>query len=307
MKNQKTAILLALLAVLFWSTVASAFKIALRGLSPFQLILTASLVSLVFFLLVLLIQKKLRLLFAVKPKQIIQSAMQGFLNPFLYYLILFQAYSLNPAQVTQSLNMVWPITLALLSVPLLGQKITWQNVWAILLSFAGVVFISAQGGMDGFERTNTTGAVLALFSSVIWALYWLLSARDSRNRLFVLFWNFFFGLIYLLAYGVIRHLPVFDLHFDRCLFAAVYVGLFELGITYIVWIYALHKSENNAVTGSFIFLTPFLSLVFIHFLLNETIYATTFVGLSFILLGIFIQQFKLKNWRIIPRSRIDPT
>ncbi|MGD9931236.1 MAG: DMT family transporter [Mangrovibacterium sp.] len=298
MKNQKAAILLALLAVLLWSSVATSFKIALRGLSPFQLIFIAALVSQVFFFLVLVVRGKLRLLFSMQVNQFVQSAMQGFLNPFLYYLILFEAYSLNPAQVTQALNMVWPITLALLSVPLLGQKISWRNLWAILLSFAGVVFISAQGSLDGFGKTNTTGAVLALSSSIIWSLYWILSTKDKRDKLFVLFWNFAFGLIYLLIYSLFSSEAVFSFQFDRYFGAAVYVGMFELGITYIVWIYALHKSENNAVTGNFIFLTPFLSLVFIYFILNETIYATTFIGLSFILLGIFIQQLKRKPGKL---------
>ncbi|WP_423130575.1 DMT family transporter [Gaoshiqia sp. Z1-71] len=297
MKNQKTAILLALLAVLLWSTVATSFKIALEGLNPFQLIFISSLVSLAFFFLVLVVQGKLKPLFLMKGNQLLQSAMQGFLNPFLYYLILFKAYSLNPAQVTQALNMVWPITLAILSVPLLGQKITWRNLWAILLSFAGVVFISSQGSVEGFARTNTTGALLALSSSIIWSLYWILSTKDKRDNLFVLFWNFVFGVGWLLIYSLFDAEATFIFAIDKSFAAAAYVGLFELGITYIVWINALHKSENNAVTGNFIFLTPFLSLLFIHSILHETIYLTTFIGLSFILLGIFMQQLKRKNQR----------
>ena len=252
----------------------------------------ASLVSFLFFFLVLVLRGKLRLLFSVQGHQLLQSAAQGFLNPFLYYLILFKAYALNSAQVTQALNMVWPITLALLSVPLLGQKISWRNLVAIVLSFAGVVFITSQGSLAGFSKTNLTGAVLALGSSFIWSLYWILSTKDTRDKLFVLFWNFAFGVFYLLVYGLFRDPGEFVFHGNRQFFAAVYAGIFELGITYIVWSKALEKSENNAVTGNFIFLTPFLSLIFIHIFLHEAIFLTTLFGLSFILLGIFIQQVK---------------
>lgn len=295
MKNQKTAIALALLAVLLWSTVATAFKLALKEFSPFQLIFVASLVSLVFFMLALLATGKWTEFVKVSPKQLGQSAVQGFLNPFFYYLILFKAYSLNPAQVTQALNMVWPVTLALLSVPLLGQKLSWKNLVAICFSFVGVVFISSQGGIDGFARTNTVGAVLALASSIIWSFYWLFSARDQRDRLVVLAWNFLFGLLFLLGYSFFE-VGAFSFPLSGTAFwSAIYVGLFELGITYVIWIYALHKSENNAVTGNFVFLFPFISLVFIHFILHETIYPTTFVGLSFILLGILIQQIRLRR------------
>jgi len=294
MKNQKAAILLALLAVVLWSTVATAFKLALQSFTPFQLIFIASIVSLVFFLIVVLVSGRWNEFRTVSTAQLAESAIQGFLNPFLYYLILFQAYSLNPAQVTQALNMVWPVTLALLSVPLLGQKLSWKNLVAICCSFAGVVFISSQGGLDGFARTDTLGAILALSSSIIWSLYWIFSARDKRDRLVVLSWNFIFGLIFLVGYSFFEPGAFSFSLSGKSFWAAIYVGLFELGVTYVIWIYALHKSENNAVTGNFVFLFPFISLLFIHLILHETIYATTFIGLSFILLGILIQQVRLR-------------
>jgi len=294
MKNQKTAILLALLAVLLWSTVATAFKLALQELSPFQLIFIASIVSLFFFFVAVIVRGRWGAFLAVSSEQLIQSAIQGFLNPFLYYLILFKAYSLNPAQVTQALNMVWPVTLALLSVPLLGQKLSWKSLSAICCSFVGVIFISSQGGFDGFIRTDTLGAMLAVVSSIIWSLYWIFSTRDKRDRLVVLLWNFIFGLLFLAGYSFFEP-GAFEFPITvKALGAAVYVGLFELGVTYIIWIYALHKSENNAITGNFIFLSPFISLMFIHLILHETIYATTFIGLSFILLGILIQQVRFR-------------
>ncbi|PTN07239.1 DMT family transporter [Mangrovibacterium marinum] len=298
MKNQKTAILLALLAVLLWSTVATAFKLSLKEFTPFQLIFVASVVSLVFFISLVLLSGKSKEFCSVSAGQLGASAIQGFLNPFLYYLILFKAYALNPAQVTQALNMVWPVTLALLSVPLLGQKLSWKNFVAIGFSFAGVVFIASQGGWHGFVRTNLAGALLALASSLIWSFYWIFSARDKRDRMVVLAWNFIFGLVFLLGYAVFEPAAFHFRFTGQAFWAALYVGLFELGVTYVIWIYALHKSENNAVTGNFVFLFPFISLLFIHFILHETIYATTFVGLSFILLGILIQQIRLPLSRI---------
>ncbi|WP_163709698.1 DMT family transporter [Mangrovibacterium lignilyticum] len=304
MKNQKSAILLALLAVLLWSTVATAFKLALQVFTPFQLIFVASVVSLVFFLIVMLLSGKWAEFRSASSRQVLKSAVQGFMNPFFYYLILFKAYSLNPAQVTQALNMVWPVTLALLSVPLLGQKLSWKNLVAICCSFVGVVFISSQGGWDGFARTNTLGALLALGSSIIWSLYWIFNARDKRDRLVVLSWNFIFGLIFLLGYSFFER-DAFNFPLSGTAFwSAVYVGLFELGVTFVIWIYALHKSENNAVTGNFVFLFPFISLVFIHFILHETIYATTFIGLSFILLGILIQQVRLRFPKLLRANRL---
>ena len=290
MKQSSKAQLYALCAVVLWSTVATAFKLGLQTLSPLYLILTASVFSLLTFLVVILIQGKLKELFAVSISGLGKSALLGALNPFGYYLILFQAYSLLPAQVAQPLNMIWPVTLALLSAPLLKQRITVRNIVAILISFVGVVFISSQGSLSGMGNTNPTGALLAVGSSIIWALFWILSVLDKRDEIFKLFWNFAFGLIYLILTAF------FFTDFSRPdmkgLPAAIYVGLFELGITYILWMKAMQLSENNAKTGNLIFLSPFLSLVFIHFILDETIFYTTFIGLAFIISGIWYQQKK---------------
>ncbi|HEY3371041.1 MAG TPA: DMT family transporter [Prolixibacteraceae bacterium] len=288
MRQLSKAYIYALLSVVLWSTVATAFKIGLKTLSPLYLILTAAAVSLLIFLIVILFQGRLKELLTVSWSGLGKSALLGALNPFAYYLILFQAYSLLPAQVAQPLNMIWPLTLALLSAPLLKQKITIRNIIAILISFVGVVFISSQGSFAGMASTNVTGALLAIGSSVIWSLFWILSVLDKREEIFKLFWNFAFGFVYLLITAFL--FTDFKLPDPKGIPAAVYIGLFELGITYILWMKAMQLSENNAKMGNLTFLSPFLSLIFIHFILGETIYLTTFIGLGFIISGIWFQQ-----------------
>ncbi len=140
MKKQNKALLFAGLAVFFWSTVATAFKIALRELDVFQLIFYASGVTVVLLLLILLFQRKTGLVLKQTRRGWFMSMFIGAFNPLLYYVVLLKAYSLLPAQLAQPLNMIWPIVLALLSVPLLKQKIGWISVGALLVSFTGVGF-----------------------------------------------------------------------------------------------------------------------------------------------------------------------
>jgi drug/metabolite transporter (DMT)-like permease len=73
----------------------------------------------------------------------------GVLNPFLYYQVLFNAYDLLPAQQTAPLTFSWAITLALLSVPLLGQRIGIKSFAALLISYTGVLVISTKGDVLG--------------------------------------------------------------------------------------------------------------------------------------------------------------
>jgi drug/metabolite transporter (DMT)-like permease len=71
---------------------------------------------------------------------------------------------------------------------------------------------------------------------------------------------------------------------------AAYVGCFEMGITFVCWISALRYARNTAQVSSLIFLSPFLSLVVIHFLVGEPIYPSTVVGLILIVAGIILQK-----------------
>ena len=120
-------------------------------------------------------------------------------NPFLYYLILLKAYKLLPAQVAQPLNMIWPIILVFLSVPLLGQKIERKSFIALFISFVGVYLISSQGNPFHFGGSDLTGVFMAAGSSIFWAFYFILNVRDKRDEAVKLFLNFLFGSGYLLT------------------------------------------------------------------------------------------------------------
>ena len=195
MESQKRAYIYAITEVLMWATVASAFKISLRHLDFLQLLLYASMVSIAVLFVILLVQNKLSLLKGYSRRDYAHSLMLGFLNPFVYYTVLFKAYSLLPAQEAQPLNYTWPIMLVLLSIPLLRQKIGFRSILGIVISFVGVLVISTHGGFIEFRFTNWLGVLLALGSSVIWALFWIYNIKDERDVVAKLFLSFLFGSI----------------------------------------------------------------------------------------------------------------
>ena len=59
MEKQNQAYTYAIIAVLFWATVASAFKISLRYLNFIQLLFYASLVSTIILIVILSIQRSI--------------------------------------------------------------------------------------------------------------------------------------------------------------------------------------------------------------------------------------------------------
>ncbi|WP_111495518.1 MULTISPECIES: DMT family transporter [Marinobacter] len=288
MKNQKQALMFGGATVLLWSTVATAFKLSLREMTPFQLMLMAGCTSVVVIGVILVIQGRGRAVFQLTPKQYLSSVFYGLINPGLYYIVLFGAFDRLPAQEAQPLNYTWALTLAYLSVPLLGQRLSRADIIAGLICYSGVVVIATRGDILGLQFSDPIGVALALASTVIWALYWILNTRDRRDPLVGLFLNFLFGMPFVVALCLLTDgLPDVS---PVALSASIYVGVFEMGIAFVLWMFAMKKAENTSQVSNLIFISPFLSLVFIHFILGETIYHSTYVGLVLIVAGLWFQQ-----------------
>lgn len=284
--KESRSFLLAGIAILMWSTAGTAFKLALASLSFSQLLLISSHTAWIVLLLYALISKK-KISFHSK-KALAKSALGGFLNPFLYYLVLLKAYSLLPAQLAQPLNYTWPIMLVILSVPFLKQKLRWFDPIALLISFLGVFSISFQGQSSFHPDQNTLlGIILASGSSLIWASFWIYNVKDQRDELEKLVLNFFFGALFitLLTIGSGQWPKL-----SSGWLPAIYVGFTEMAIAFVCWMMAMQMSRNNARISNLVFISPFLALFFIHLVLGEKIYTSTFIGLSLIIGGIFFQQ-----------------
>ncbi len=288
MKQSKKAYLLALIAVFFWSTAGSVFSITLKYLNPYQLLLYSSLVSFVALFATLFIRNGFDFKSFLARKHVLSSALLGFLNPFLYYVILFWAYALLPAQEAMVLNYLWPIVLVLLSIAILKQRIGWLSVVAIVISFAGTAIIAFRGKI-GAPIANPTGFLLATGSSIIWALYWILNMKDVRQPADKLTLNFAFGTLYILILTLLISSPLPQKAIG--ITGAIYVGLFEMGFTFLLWLNALKFSDTTAKVSNLIFISPFLSLLLIHIFVGEPILPSTFVGVFLIIGGVMMQHF----------------
>jgi drug/metabolite transporter (DMT)-like permease len=82
----------------------------------------------------------------------------------------------------------------------------------------------------------------------------------------------------------------FDIKGPVYLLGTVYIGLFEMGITFFLWMKGLQLSKNKAKTSALAYFSPFLSLVFISLILRETILPSSVIGLVFIIGGILYQH-----------------
>jgi drug/metabolite transporter (DMT)-like permease len=288
LNSDRRALYYGLCAVLLWSTVATAFKLALRELDVWQLVAYSVCFSCLALFAILWRQGRLALLPRYARETPVYFLLMGLVNPVAYYLVLLRAYDLLPAQQAQAINYTWAITLALLAVPLLGHRLNRRDALALLLGYGGVLVIATRGQVLQLEFDSLEGVALALLSTLVWAMYWLVSTRNQRDPVACLCLNFAVAAPVALALcALFSSLAVPGW---RALAGAAYVGLFEMGLTFALWSTALRLSSGVSRIGNLIFLSPLVSLVFIATILGEPIHPATLVGLALIIPAVLLQQ-----------------
>lgn len=296
MSKQNKAYLFAGASILAWSTISTAFKLALNYLTPVGLLFFASLTAFLFLGIVNAVSNpslfKTKALFKTVGRNLKISFLRGLLNPFIYYLMLFEAYSRLRAQEAQALNYTWAIVLALFSIWLLKEKFRIIDFVSLLISFFGVWVISTKGQITSLQFDDALGSFLAVSTSIIWAFYWILNIKDKRPALTKLNYNFFLGFLFIALFALFTHKSLFTPQaiYGYGILGGIYVGIFEMGLTFLLWNKALEFTDNTAVISNLIFFTPFLSLLFISSVLKESIHYATFIGLLLIVFSNLLQK-----------------
>lgn len=305
MKENNKSILLAIVAVLSWSTVATAFKKSLENLSPYGMLLIASITSLLIFIVAITVQRKWGQISSLSKRTWGYFALLGLLNPVAYYLVLFKSYDLLPAQVAQPVNYFWPILLLILLAIFTKQAIPVKKYIGMFISLGGLILISAGGQQSDSMEIPAFGLVLGLMSALLWASYWMVNNKNKNkaDATTACFMSFLFGSIYLTLgaplIGIERLLAKATTDFTpdplNGILSGMYVGAFEMGIPFICFGLAMRKTNNPALINQLCYLSPFLSLFFVSTILGETIVPSTYIGLTLIVLGIVFNEYFVKK------------
>ncbi|MGC9458167.1 DMT family transporter [Vibrio genomosp. F10] len=292
--NERRALGFGLAAVLLWSTVATAFKLTLAEFTPIQMLTVASVVSAIALVGICSYQGKLGQLSTTFISNPWYYLLLGLINPLAYYLILFKAYDLLPASQAQAINYSWAITLTLMAAVFLGQKIRGKDWIACGFSYLGVIVIATKGDLLGLNFESPLGVSLALLSTLLWAGYWILNAKNKADPVIGVLLGFLVAIPFAMGLSIYEG-ENWDAITTQGWLAVTYVGLFEMGITFVLWLSALKLTQNTARISNLIFASPFISLMLLATIIGEDIHPATLIGLVLIITGLVIQQVKWKK------------
>lgn len=289
--------LYASLASLLWASTAAVSKLLLAHLDNLQVLFFSTLFASISLLIISLAQGKFAVIKTYTLKDYGIFALMGFIGVFLYRFFLQAALLLMPAQEAFIINYTWPIMVVIFAWIILKEKMTWKKVVALLMSFIGVIIVTTKGDFS-ILNFSIGGVFFALAGAVVYGFYSVLGKRQTYEKFtsttFFYIFSFIFSTIALLLFSSVPSLSLNQFG------GLLWLGIFPSGLAFVFWLLALKHGDTTKISN-LIFMTPFLSLIYIYFLLGEKILISSMVGLIVIVVGILIQSIA---WEKLPPKKI---
>ena len=264
-------------------------KKMLIELDNIQILFYSTILSSCVMSLIVLGEKKIKTFKKYSIHEYLIMCLLGFFGAYLFYILLYQAFSLTTAQEAFILNFTWPIMIVFLSLLVLKEKMTLRKVIAILVSFFGVVIIVTKGHIGSLKFTSFTGNLFALGAAFSFATFSVLGKKYVFDKTISMFVFSLSGLVF--ATLTLFTFSTFKIPSVSILPWLIYNGVLINGLSFLFWLKSIEHGDINLLSN-IAYVTPFVSLVYIFIFLEESILLSSVVGLIVIISGIFIQTYK---------------
>ena len=281
------------LAVLFWSGNFIFGKLVSNNITPMQLSFYRWFFVLILLLPYMLLHYK-NILMVLKKKYfliIIFGALgiAGF-NTFLYY-------GLQTTTATNALliNSSTPIFIIVLSALIFKNKITKLQLFGVLISTFGVVYLILKGEINHISELKfTVGDLWIIAACIDWALYTiLLRYKPKELNSFEFFGTTTFIGTIILALIFFYQGYSFEFSFlskDEVLYSLIYIVIFPSILSFYFWNISTVEVGVNK-TGQFTHLMPIFGAILAYIFLGEVLEFYHFVGIILIGVGIYLSIF----------------
>jgi drug/metabolite transporter (DMT)-like permease len=287
MEKEKSAYAYLLLTILLWSATPAVATVALEELSNFQLLFYVNLIGMMVLFALNLVLGKLPLFQKYSKSDFLKMFGMGFLGIFLYYVFIYKSFELAPAGEANIINYLWPVFVVIFSILLLKEKFNRTTLIAILLSFAGAILVFSKGGGVEISGEHALGYLLALGAAVSYGLFSVLGKKLPFDK--------YSGMLAYYVSSFVLIVPTMLLfsgfaipESPSTILALLFLGGLSSSIAFVFWFKALALGHTHKI-ANYIYITPFLALVFVYFINGEATPLVSILGLVLILGGILLQ------------------
>ncbi|MHB0987852.1 MAG: DMT family transporter [Bellilinea sp.] len=276
-------IILALIAILLWSTLA----LAGNGLQTVPRFLLLG---------VTLITSGTISLFRRDGWHVpLKVFLVGVGGIFGYHFLYFTAFAMAPAVETNLINYLWPLLIVLFSPLLLvGTRLKANHILGAICGLAGASLI-ATGGKPNLQVQFLSGYAAALGAAITWAIYSLLTKRlspfpTSSIGAFCLISGLLSLSIYFIQGGSLNTVGMVT---PMQWFFLILVGIGPMGAAFFLWDAALKHGDPRAI-GSLAYLTPLLSTLNLVIFAGQNLTLISFLAMLLIIAGAVIGSWSGK-------------
>ncbi|MBN2198317.1 MAG: DMT family transporter [Candidatus Aminicenantes bacterium] len=293
--------LMMLVTVVIWALNFSILKLSLPFFpSPHAFNILRLLVATAILFAILFFREKSA---AVSRSDFLMLALIGVMGNFLYQALFIQGLKWTSATNTSLILATTPVLVALISLLLKHERLP-AVAWAgIVISFSGLyLIITRQPGALSLGGPTLKGDALVFVGNVFWTLYTVFSKPllERISPLKLTAWT--------MASGTLAYLPLAAPDLGRMNWrlplgawaGLAYSAVFAIVIGFVVW-YASVRRVGNSRTAIYGNITPVLTAVSAHIILNERLSGIQAVGAAVILVGVYLTR---SGHRLFPKPKI---
>ena len=281
--------------VLFWGSSFVIVKIALReGLTPISIATFRFLIAGGLFLVTILIEKKIRRNYRllVEKKDFLMLLFLALTGVTFFFTAQYTGIQLAGASIAAILVcLLSPVLITLLSAIIFKEYLVKKQVFGVGIAALGTVIVVTGGTISlSSHREFLLGSVILLFTPVLWATYSLVGKKvmDRYSPFLVVAYVNVLGGLCLIPFSVAENsfyqIFTMSLHsWLAILFLAVTCSL----LGYYIWFYVM-KHVEAAITSSFLFAEPLVTVLFATIFVGEELSAFILVGGFLIFIGVYL-------------------
>lgn len=221
-------------------------------------------------------------------KSLIPLFLMGLTGVVLFNIFQFLAIAGTSSINVSLISTLNPISIALASVLILHEKISWKQAASMIISFAGVLIVLSKGEIHRLLSLHfNIGDLWMIAAVLVWGMYSVFSkwAMQSVSPIMATFYSGLFGLLALLPFNL-NHLQVNNINLPF-IGSLLYTGLISTVVCMLLWNMAVQKvGATNA--GIFLNFNPIFTVILAFFILHEKMSLAEGIGSVIVVTGCYL-------------------
>ena len=273
-----------------WGSAFIAIKVSLEYFAPVSVASYRLIIASIFLLIFYIIGQYKTLL---SKKDLLMLIFVGVVGNFLPFYLISWSEQFIQSSTAGILMGIGPIlTLVLSHFLTKDDKINSVKLISIIVGFIGVLFIFEIDSLFSFQSSNSL-QLISKFLIIIAALGYMISNIVAYNTLkhidsfSITFFATLFGALISIPFLIFSEFNQPSYFSIKSILPILYLGIFPTALAFQLR-YHITKTSGPVFLSYVAYLIPIFAIIWGFILLSEKIYFSSIVGITLILIGVFI-------------------